>query len=197
MVNTTDGIGRLIAEEVLLQTERQLLRNRDQPPDGRKEQPAQQPTSPPLSHNDKAVSSVLLTILDEQLEASALASNRQSGQSAADIGNRETVPSPSRIGAQYAEAETAFRPDKSAAEIPIPPLQTNPQAMAASPELRMMMESAFVTAAARLQGGIDNAHGATANKKSKSSADLAPLVRIGGGILAATIILMIAIAFGR
>ncbi len=199
MGNTTEGIGRLIAEEVLLQAERQLLRNRDQPPQRAKEQ-SEQPSSPPLSHNDKAVSSVLLTLLDEQLDASAIASQKQSADSAAaQLRNGETPSAPNRIAAQYAETEAAFRPDKPVDEkTPIPLGQPNPQAMASSPELRMMMESAFATAAARLQGGVNTGLDGAQKQRPGVMPDLTPLMRIGTGIFAAAVFVMvIAAIFSR
>ncbi|RUO98699.1 hypothetical protein [Hyphomicrobium sp.] len=193
MVNSTESIGRLITEEVLLQSERQLLQNRDRPSQQAKQQQPQ-PAPTPLSYNDKAVSSILLTLLDEQLDASVIAPKEQmattaEGQKAAG----EAQATPNRVAVQYAEAEAAFR-----AEDAVPLAQVNPQVMATSPELRMLMESAFVTAASRLQAGSANVgNGEERRRKAQAQRETA-LFRIGAGVFAgALLVMVIAAIFSR
>jgi hypothetical protein len=193
MVNSTESVGRLITEEVLLQSERQLLPSRDRPSQQAKQQQPQ--TAPaPLSYNDKAVSSILLTLLDEQLDASALAPKEQMaaaahGQTAAG----EAQPAPNHVAAQYAEADAAFRAEDAA-----PLAQANPQAAANSPELRMLMESAFVTAASRLQAGSAIAGTAEDRRLKADTQRQRALFRIGAGVFAGALaVMVIAVIFSR
>ncbi|HML28391.1 MAG TPA: hypothetical protein PKE16_06050 [Hyphomicrobium sp.] len=159
MVGSTETIGRLIANEVLLQAERQLLQNRDQPQPQQQDKPASAVPAP-VSHNDKAVlSSVLFTLLDEQLVAAVPNSpDRAAHFVSGSTSPGEVATTTSRVAAPYAEADTAFRPDTRIEQPILPPNVTNQQqAMlaAASPELRIAMQSAFFSAAVRAQTGVE------------------------------------------
>jgi hypothetical protein len=200
MVSSTDNIGRLITNEVLLQTERQLLPNREKP--GQQTSDKQPPlTSPPISHNEKAVSSVLLTLLDEQLDArlAGLADGFRNPApdqpSAADVASGAH-----RVAAQYAEAEAVFRPEIPTEQRLLPTDATNQQALlaAASPELRMAMQSAFFSAAVRAQTEADEASRRnTSGSKLGMGVDNAVLIRIGlagVGVLALAVLLVAGLA---
>lgn len=182
MVSSTENIGRLIASEVLLQADRQLLQNRDQSGQQTTEkQPA--PTSAPISRNEKAVSSVLLTLLDEQLDArlaglaDGFRNQAPAGQSADD-----TATGASRVAAQYAEADAVFRPDLPIEQRLVATDATNQQVLlaAASPELRMAMQSAFFSAAVRAQTETEEIAGQNARRRRLDTGpNGAVLVRIG------------------
>lgn len=198
MVSSTESIGRLITEEVRLQSERQLLRNRDHPAGQQAEQqPAPAPAAP-ISHNDKAIASVLLTLLDEQLDASAVDPSATGGNFRRPD---DTAPAASRIAAQYAEAEAVFRPDVSAEQPTLPQGVINQQALlvATSPELRMAMQSAFFSAAVRAQTGAAEPSGRnTPRRKMESITDAASLMRIGGVALVVIVAaIVLAAAFAK
>jgi len=193
MVSSAESIGRLITEEVLLQSERQLLRNRDQSGQEPQEQTTQPPPAP-LSHNDKAVASVLLTLLDEQLDAAA-ASLKESAENfaPAQASAAEVAPAATRIVGQYAEAESAFRPDLPAQQAPFQTDIANQQAMlAASPELRMAMQTAFLSAAVRAKEEIGAASGSDgrARKSLREPNGISP-VRTGAAIFVAIVLAIV------
>lgn len=74
MAGNADTVGRLLATGALLNGERELLR--PSPSEAQtKSKPAATPqtSSPPLANNSKAVASVLLTLLNEQIDSAALA----------------------------------------------------------------------------------------------------------------------------
>lgn len=205
MVGTTETIGRLIANEVLLQAERQLLQNRDPSQQQTEDKPA--PTVPaPISHNnDKTVSSVLLTLLDEQLAAAVPNSPDKAAHSGSVSGS--TLPegaaaTTNRVAAPYTEADTAFRPDTPTEQTILPPNVNNQQQAllaAASPELRMAMQSAFLAAAARAQMDVEEAsrqHGR--RQKTESAPNGAALLRVAAVVVAGlAVAIFIAAGFVR
>ena len=202
MVSSMESIGRLITEEVRLQGERQLLRNRDQPAGQQAEQQQAPAPAAPISHNDKTVASVLLTLLDEQLDASAVDPSASGGNFLAGRSHPDaTVPAASRIAAQYAEAEAVFRPDVPVEQPTLPPGVINQQALhiAASPELRMAMQSAFFSAAVRAQTEAAETSGRnTPRRKRESITDAASFMRIGGAVLVVIVVaIVVAAAFGK
>ncbi len=84
MANTPEAVGRLLANSALMNGERELLRRRDGPP-AESSTTAAQPKAPPINTENKAVTAVLLTLLDEQLHAAESAAASQSKpQSPAD-----------------------------------------------------------------------------------------------------------------
>lgn len=201
MVSSTENIGRLVANEVLLQTERQLLQNRDK--SGQQTADKQPTATPaPISHNEKAVSSVLLTLLDEQLDAhlagpaDALRNQAPTQQSVGD-----TAAGASRVAAQYAEADAVFRPDLPIAQHLLPSDATNQQILlaAASPELRMAMQSAFFSAAVRAQTETEEMAGRNARRsRLETSANGAVLIRIGlAGVAGLALAILLAAGLAR
>jgi hypothetical protein len=197
MVSSIEGIGRLITNEVLLQTERQLLRNRDEPGQEQQEQAAQ-PAPQPISHNDKAVSSVLMTLLEEQLDAATTNPRGSSGYvEAMQPDPADPAPGTTRIVAQYAEADSIYRPDLPAQQAN-PQLDTvNQQALlaAASPELRMAMQSAFLSAAVRAKADIETASdGPVRERRSTTETSVISPLRIGIGLCAAIVLAIVFLA---
>jgi hypothetical protein len=195
MESTTESIGRLITNEVLLQAERQLLRNGEH-----KDQPAQEPPSQPppepLTHNDKTISSVLMTLLDEQLNAATVDPKQLAAHIApSDFGAAET-PAARLVSAQYAEAEAVFQPDVPAQQMNLAPNPNNPQIFAAlSPELRMAMQSAFIPAAIRRQEEAAALAAQIASRTTTSgSAEARMGVRIGAGVFALAVLIIVVAA---
>jgi hypothetical protein len=201
MVSTTEGIGRLIAEEVLLRSERQLLQNRDRS----EQKPQDQPTPPtqsatvPISYNDRAVSSVLLTLLDEQIGAAEIEASRLSNFAPTSDGG--AIPAAGRVAAQYAEVDPIFRPDTPAQQTALPAAATNQQVLmaAGSPELRMAMQSAFFSAAVRAPEAFSIASdGEARRQKIADSVRASSLMRIGAGAGAAIVLAtFLAVSFTR
>lgn len=185
MVSSTDSIGRLITEEVLLLSDRELLQKRDQSwkqPDD----PPAQANAAPISHNDKAMASVLMTLIDEQIDAAAIDPKMLSSD-ASTIAPRssETGGAASRIAAHYAEDAIVYRSDVPSQPIANPLPQVDPQVFlaASSPELRMAMQAALMSAAARV-GAMDHEAGRRGSATEKiGSRGSQPMLRIGAGIL--------------
>ncbi|SFV37270.1 hypothetical protein [Hyphomicrobium facile] len=121
MVTNTDTIARLIASDTLMRGERQLLRNQTPVPQEAGDDAART-VAPPISHNDKTMAPVLLTLLDEQLGASvAPDANRAAAR------GQDAPSAPNRIAARYAEDDTVFRADLPANGTALPPGQNYPQ----------------------------------------------------------------------
>lgn len=200
MVSSTENIGRLVANEVLLQAERQLLQNRDksgqQPTD---KQPIATPV--PISHNEKAVSSVLLTLLDEQLDARLATSADGFRTQAPTQQPAGDTAAGARVAAQYAEADVVFRPDVPTEQRLLPTDAINQQVLlaAASPELRMAMQSAFFSAAVRAQTETEE----TTRRKGRRSrpetgTNGTVLIRIGlAGVAGLALAILLAAGLAR
>jgi hypothetical protein len=71
VANSADGVGQLIANSALMKGERELLRKRDEPPTETSAPRAARPAAEPITNDSKVVSAVLLTLLDERLQAEA------------------------------------------------------------------------------------------------------------------------------
>jgi hypothetical protein len=202
MASTTESLGRLIAEEVLLQSERQLLRNRDQPAQQPRNSPARAaPASAPISHNDKAVASVLLTLLDEQLDAMDNRMETSVDPDAARAGGGKAGPAQNHIVAQYAEEDAIFRPDPpTLATVPLPNSTDQRILLAASsPEVRMAMQSAFLSATVRAQSESRSKESRGARRRQIGNAlDSSSLMRVGVGISAvAALAIFLMVSFAR
>lgn len=198
MVNNAEAIGRLIANDTLLQGERQLLRRQDQPSQEPGNEPAQS-AAPPITHNDKAIASVLLTLLDEQLDASAAEAASRPGVSTSTFSRSPEAPPSNRVAAQYAEEDLVFRANSPAQEIPIPLGPSSQQIAQAvsSPELQAFMQRFLMSAAARIQA--DGAEGLPSGSRKRNVGTLADAVsttRIAGAILAVAVLsIIIAVHF--
>lgn len=137
----------------------------------------------------------MLTLLDEQLDAAANP-NKLSQGFASETGVGETAPGASRIGSQYAEADAAFRPDVPAEPTAFSPNTTNHQIAlaAASPELRIAMQSAFFSAAVRAQTEMEETFGGKARRQSFAGGANSNAAMRMGAIIAAGIVLAIILA---
>ena len=120
-MSNTEKISGLIVTEALLQGERQLLRDRNAPQQDMKGGPPSPPAAPPISHSDKTMAPVLLTLLDEQLSGNI-------ADEASRMGARqgEIPPSPNRVAARYAEDDRVFRADTPASGTALPQGQAYP-----------------------------------------------------------------------
>ncbi|MFT3732453.1 MAG: hypothetical protein QM780_13715 [Hyphomicrobium sp.] len=133
-----------------------------------------------------------MTLLDEQLDASASYPQRGlAGSSPAQAVDAEAA-TPNRVAAQYAEAATAFRPDAPTQQSAFAPDTTNQQMLlaAASPELRMAMQSAFVSAAVRAQAEDPRASDSV-RRRQAGGATGAVMLRVGAGVIAAIALLIV------
>ncbi|MBY0562057.1 hypothetical protein [Hyphomicrobium sp.] len=120
MATNTDTIARLIATDTLMRGDRQLLRNQNPSPQEPGNDAARN-IAPPISHNDKTMAPVLLTLLDEQLGASVPPDATRAAARGGD------VPStPNRIAARYVEDDSVFRADLPANGTALPLGQSYP-----------------------------------------------------------------------
>lgn len=192
MVGSTEAIGRLIANEVLMLSDRELFQKRDQSGQSAEEQSAQT-NAAPISHNDRAMASVLMTLIDEQIDASVTAPKGLMSDLAAAQTRAEGGAS---VAARYADAEAAYQAD--------PPPQPLANALqhadlnvlraASSPELRMAMQAAMTSAYARMEVETANADGEEARIRARAPfASPAPIVRIWASI-AITIVVVVLVA---
>ncbi|MBS0235455.1 MAG: hypothetical protein JSR99_18450 [Proteobacteria bacterium] len=191
MASSTESIGRLIADEVFLLSDRQLLQKRQQSPQQPDDQPAQAPSAP-ISHNDKAMASVLMTLIDEQIDASAVGPGGTAGDpAAAQSRSVDGSGVPNRIAAQYAEDAAVYRSDSAPQPIVPNPLgRADPQVLlaASSPELRMAMQATLMSAAARVQAvGSETIREDAQRHKISGGPDASSMIRMGAGILVAII----------
>lgn len=194
MVGSTEAIGRLIANEVLMLGDRELFQKRDQSGQPAEEQ-SSQTNAAPISHNDRAMASVLMALIDEQIDASVAAPKGLMSDPAAAPARAEGSAS---IAARYADTEAAYQADPP----PQPLANTLQQAdlnvlrAAASPELRMAMQAAMTSAYARM--GIDSATADGEEARIRAlgpSATPAPIVRIGASIAFAIVVVVLLAAY--
>lgn len=162
MATNTDTIARLIATDTLMRGDRQLLRNQNPSP----QEPGHDGTrtvAPPISHNDKTMAPVLLTLLDEQLGASVAADANRA------VARAQDAPStPNRIAARYAEVESVFWADLPANGTALPPGQNYPQIAqtVSSLDLQTFMQRFLMGKVGSLH--VDGRSAANAERGSKS-----------------------------
>ena len=144
----TEAISRLIASSALAQGERELLRSRKPEAQSKAQtQPAGPAPLPPLANDQKAVSTVLLAMLDDKLDAAPTHDGAGRGP-AGDPSNPamdNRAAAQGRASAQYAAASAAFFSEPIERQ-PTPPPQLNvappilvPTALAA-PELQTFIQ---------------------------------------------------------
>jgi hypothetical protein len=92
-----EAIGQLLATSALMDGERELLRKQGDRPAETAAPPAPQKAGP-ISHDSKAVATVLLTLLDEQLHATETASAALKAANPADGGDGASK----QVAARYA-----------------------------------------------------------------------------------------------
>jgi hypothetical protein len=200
-MSNAEAISRLIVNDVLLIGERQLFPKQEQfseePENG-----SSQSAAAPITHNDKATASVLLTLLDEQLDASVAETANRSGVSTSTLSRgSDAAPSSNRIAAQYAEEAVVFRANPAAQEPAISP-GANSQQMAlavTSPELQTFIQRFLMSAAARIQAdGSEDLPRGTRKRNVVPLADSLSMTRIAGATLAiAVLAIVIAVTFAR
>jgi hypothetical protein len=193
MVGSPDAIGRLIANEVLMLGDRELFQKRDQPGQPPEEQ-ATQTNAAPISHNDRAMASVLMTLIDEQIDASAAAPKDLMNDPAAAQARAERSAS---IAARYADTEAAYQADPPPQPLAnaLQQADLNVLRAASSPELRMAMQAAMTSAYARM--GIELATAGGEETRTRVLGPFAkpvPILRIGAGIAVAIFVVVLVAA---
>jgi hypothetical protein len=103
MANNAEAIGQLLASNALMNGERELLQRRNNTA-AETPKTSEQQVASPISHDARAVSAVLLTLLDERLQASDAAILAAKGRTAGPrFGSGEAAASLKAISAKYAE----------------------------------------------------------------------------------------------
>jgi hypothetical protein len=145
VANSADGVGQLIANSALMKGERELLRKRDEPPTETSAPRAARPAAEPITNDSKVVSAVLLTLLDERLQADAALI---AGPKSAISDNGEGDVS-KRVAAKYAADGLIPGDDLIAPQTPAQPDVTRASAAPPliSPDLQTFMQR-FVAAVA-------------------------------------------------
>ena len=155
MVNNPEIVSRLLANTALLKGERELLRQPEKPPAPNEEsKPAAPAIAKPIENDSRAVSSVLLTLLDERLQAAASASG-QPGFAGAPSSDGDA---PHRVAAKYAADGLIARDDFAPPSAAVAPDQTRMPNMPpiASPDLQTFMQR-FAAIALGRSAGVDAA----------------------------------------
>jgi hypothetical protein len=143
VANSAEGVGQLLASSALMKGERELLRKRDEPPAEKSTPGAARAAAEPIANDSKIVSAVLLTLLDERLQAdAALMANLKPATS----GNSEADAS-KRVAAKYAADGLISGDDLIAPQQPIQPdlARAGNVPPIASPDLQTFMQR-FVAA---------------------------------------------------
>jgi len=191
MVNNAETIGALIVNETLLRGGRQLLQNRN-PSKQDMGGEAAPPAAPPISHNDKAMAPVLLTLLDEQLNGKIADETHRIGAREGEVSS-----SPNRIAARYVEDEQVFRADLPVAGTAIPLGLTHPHIAqtAPSPDLQFFLQRFLISKTRSIpadeRGFRGGEHG------PKDSADPSMVKVAGAAVGIATVLIVIAITYFR
>lgn len=185
-------ISGLIVNEALLAGERQLLGNRN--PSSKQEMggEAAPPAAPPISHNDKAMAPVLLTLLDEQLNGTIADETRRIGAREGDVSS-----SPNRIAARYVEDEQVFRADPPVAGTAIP-LGLNHPPIAPTvppPELQFFLQRFLIGKTRSIQGEDRGFRGGEPGPKAAVDPSMVKVAGATVGI--ATVLIIIAITYFR
>ncbi|RUP07450.1 hypothetical protein [Hyphomicrobium sp.] len=192
MVNNAETIGALIVNETLLRGERQLLSNRN--PSSKQDigGEAAPPAAPPISHNDKAMAPVLLTLLDEQLSGKIADETRRIGAREGEVSS-----SPNRIAARYVEDEQVFRADLPVAGTAVPLGVNHPQfaQTVPSPDLQFFLQRFLIGKTRNVQADERGFRGG--EHGPKESADPS-MVKVAGAVVGiATVLIVIAITYFR
>lgn len=191
MVNNAETIGALIVNETLLRGERQLLQNRNPSKQdmGGKAAP---PAAPPISHNDKAMAPVLLTLLDEQLNGTIADETRRLGAREGEVSS-----SPNRIAARYIEDERGFRADVPVAGTAIPLGLNHPPIaqMVPSSDLQFFLQRFLIGKTRSIQADERGFRGGEHGPKDSAYPSMVKVAGAAVGI--ATALIVIAITYFR
>lgn len=194
MVNNADTIGRLIASDTLMRGERQLLSKQNPSPQEPGDDDAARASAPPISYNDKTMAPVLLTLLDEQLDASiaddaSRAAAREAGAPA----------SPNRIAARYAEDDLVFRAELPAPGTAIPLGQSSPQTAQTVPslDLQTFMQRFLMGKVRSIPADVPGARGGERSAKANNTPQAnVSMVKVAGVVLGLTLAaIVIAVRF--
>lgn len=131
MATNAEAVGRLLANSALMNGERELLRKQEEPSSKTATSAAQQKAEP-IANDSKAVATVLLTLLDEQLHAVETATM---GQLKTAKSADEDFSASKRVTAKYATDGLVPGNDSDL-----------PEAMIASDQIRMREMSSVVSA---------------------------------------------------
>jgi len=147
VANSADGVGQLIANSALMKGERELLRKRDEPPTETSAPTAARPAAEPISNDSKVVSAVLLTLLDERLQADAALI---AGPKPA-ISDNSDADASKRVAAKYAADGLIPGDDLIAPQRPAQPDVARASAAPPliSPDLQTFMQSFAAAVAGR------------------------------------------------
>jgi len=180
--------GGLIVNEVLLQGERQLLRDRNsaqQDPRGAPPPPA----APPISHSDKTMAPVLLTLLDEQLNGTIA---EEAGRTGAREG--EIASSPNRVAARYAEDDRVFRADPPPSNAALPQGQAYPHITQSGPSLDALQRSVSANTRNQQVGGAGPHSGEAHRTAGANSASSPSPLKVAGIVLGVAAVVMLVAA---
>jgi len=182
----------LIVNEALLAGERQLLGNRN--PSSKQEMggEAAPQAAPPISHNDKAMAPVLLTLLDEQLNGTIADETRRIGAREGEVSS-----SPNRIAARYVEDEQVFRADLPVAGTAIPLGLNHPPTAPTvpPPELQFFLQRFLIGKTRSVQADERGFRGGEPGPKASVDPSMAKVAGAAVGI--ATVLIIIAITYFR
>jgi len=155
MATNPEAVGRLLANSALMNGERELLRRRDGPP-VEPATSAAHPQAPPIATDNKAVTSVLLALLDEQLHAMETVGPGQARpQNPADGG----ISASNLAAARYA-TDGFVRGDDSGLPEPMigaDPMRTQAMPSVVSADLQTFVQRFAAFAAGRSRGAHENA----------------------------------------
>ncbi|MGO4684448.1 hypothetical protein [Hyphomicrobium sp. 2TAF46] len=192
MVNNAETIGALIVNETLLRGERQLLSNRNPSSSQDMGGEASPPAAPPISHNDKAMAPVLLTLLDEQLNGKIADETRRIGAHEGEVAS-----SPNRIAARYVDDEQVFRADPPVAGTAIPLGLNHPHIAqtAPSPDLQFFLQRFLIGKTRSIQADERGFRGGENGPKASADPSMVKVASAAVGI--ATVLIVIAITYFR
>jgi len=184
MVTNADTIARLIASDTLMQGERQLLRKQDPSPELGGS--AARAVAPPISHNDKTMAPILLTLLDEQLGASMADGASRTAR------EQDVPPSPNRVAARYAEDDLVFRADLPANGTALPLGQSYPHIAQTVPslDLQTFMQRFLMGKVGNIQADVSGARGGERGTKSDASQLNGSTVKTAAIAIAAVLVLI-------
>lgn len=190
MATNPEAVGRLLANSALMNGERELLRHRDGPP-AETSQSVSHQQAPPIATDNKAVTTVLLTLLDEQLHAMETAA---AGQASAQKSADSAVTASKLATARYATDGFVGGDDPG---LPQPMIGADQMRMQATPavvsaDLQTFVQRFAAFAAGRSRAAHDNT-GASRSGAGPSSAVFSRFAPLGLAGFAAVLLLLLAI----
>ncbi|WP_045834891.1 hypothetical protein [Hyphomicrobium sp. 99] len=190
MVNNAKTIGGLIVNEALLRGEQELLSNRNPSQQNMGGNDAAPQTAPPISHNDKAMAPVLLTLLDEQLNGTIVDEASRMGAREGEVSS-----SPNRVAARYAEDDQMFRADLPAGGTAIPHGQIYPHIAQTVPslDLQFFMQRFLVGKTKNIQADVRGGphSGERGPKAAADPISGASMMKIAGIVVGVTLVLIV------